>query len=181
MLPVGKDTNVAFGGKNESVRVRKELFIQMCNISILWCSMQLFSCRVCFTGEVTLQCAVLGGQCGCGLFVSWAWVEVVHSAAANQVSWASVLTWETVFTLQNDSGTNLRKYLVLGFFFSPRNISPKGFFCCWAQLLYKVTEMQSLQEHNHVAWKIKWDSFFLGIQHTAWCHYCSVSSGVPKT
>lgn len=116
MLPVGKDTNVAFGGKNESVRVRKELFIQMCNISILWCSMQLFSCRVCFTREVTLQCAVLGGQCGCGLFVSWAWVEVVHSAAANQVSWASVLIWETVFTLQNDSGTNLRKYLVLGFF-----------------------------------------------------------------
>lgn len=122
-VPVGKDTNVAFGGKNESVRVRKELFIQMCNISTLWCSMQLFNSRVCSTREVNLHCAVLGGQRGCGLFVSWAWVEMVHCAAANQVSWASVLTGETVFTLQNDSGTNIRKDPFLGFFPTKKQIS----------------------------------------------------------
>lgn len=48
---------------------------------------------------------------------------MVHSAAADQVSWASVLSWEIVFTLQNDSGTNLRKNPFLGFFFPHQEIS----------------------------------------------------------
>lgn len=63
--------------------------------------------------------AVLGGQLGHGPCVSWVRVEMIHSAAANQVSWASVLPWETVLTLQNDSGTNKRKDPFLLFFFFP--------------------------------------------------------------
>lgn len=112
----------------------------------------------------------------------WRWFTLLQ-----QIRLAGLQCWHCLVS-ERDSvytakwlGNKSKKISGFGFFFSSRNISPKGFFCCWAQLLYKVTEMQSLQEHNHVAWKIKWDSFFLGIQHTAWCHYCSVSSGVPKT
>lgn len=170
MLPVGKDTNVAFGGKNGSVRVQRELFIQMCAISVSWCS-------VCFTREMNLLCAC--STCSAGwaawpwplCFWAWVRVEMVHSAAANQVSWASELPWETEKLLRNRS----KKKFGLDFF-PPRNIPSV------AELNYCAkSEMQSLQQHAHVAWKISWDSFFLGIQHTACCHYCFVSSGAPKT
>lgn len=123
--------------------------------------------------SVLVARALLGGQPGHGLCASWAWVrvEMVHSAAANQVSWASELPWETEKLLRNRS----KKKFGLDFF-PPRNIPSV------AELNYCAkSEMQSLQQHAHVAWKISWDSFFLGIQHTACCHYCFVSSGAPKT
>lgn len=44
--------------------------------------------------------AVLDGQRGHGHCVSWAWMrveEMVHSAAASHVTWASVLTWDSVY------------------------------------------------------------------------------------
>lgn len=112
----------------------------------------------------------------------WRWFTLLQ-----HIRLAGLQCWhENVYTakwLRNKSKKISFFVVFLLVFFSPppRNLSPKGFFCCWAQLLYKVTEMESLQQHDHVAWEITWDSFFLGIQHIAWCHCCFVSSGAPKT
>lgn len=67
---VGKDANVAFGGENEYVWVGKELFIQMCNILTLRCSMCLFISQICFTRMTPLvPCAAWSGQHSHGLHV----------------------------------------------------------------------------------------------------------------
>lgn len=92
-----------------------------------------------------------------GLHVYWVWVENVGHSLLQQVMLSGLGAGlqcrpvVSVYSCKSKKGSGFQVWS-----FPWKNISPKCFCCCcccWAWLLYKITEIQSLQQCSCVAWK----------------------------